>query len=186
VSLGLHMDSLPFSVSESIGRLSSLMTPLILLFIGLSVRIGKKDLSFILRLLLLRSGMAFLISAALMTILPAGLVGGLAILLVIFPQSACSFWPYAHMTAVDQLEAEDEAKTFDLQLSLNILAFSLPFSTAVVLTVCTNTGIFLQPGIDFLVGIVFVSIAALPYVVKLIRAQSSRLMNPSEKEFKNG
>lgn len=186
VSLGLHMENLPFSVRESISRLSSLMTPLILLFIGLSVRIGRKDLSFILRLLLLRSGMAFVISAALMTVLPAGLVGGMAILLVIFPQSACSFWPYAHMTAVDQLEAEDENKTFDLQLSLNVLAFSLPFSTAVVLTVCTNTGLFLQPGTDFLIGAAFITIAAVPRLVEVVKAQRAGLLSPAEKELKEG
>ena len=62
------------------------------------------------------------------------------------------------MTAVDKLEFKHtgEKSIFDLKLGLNILAFSLPFSTAVILAICSYSHTIIRPEISFLVGLIFV------------------------------
>lgn len=146
--LGLNMEALPTFLQDTVSRLSLIMTPMVLMFIGLAVKIDFKQLSRILGILLLRSGVAFLISAIAILLMPPLALGATA-LLVMFPQSACSFWPFAHISAVTSLEQAEEKPvsdlTFDLDLALNILALSLPFSTLVVLAICSFPAYFAMP-----------------------------------------
>jgi hypothetical protein len=115
LSVGLTYDFFPEFMRLSIDRISLLMTPLVLLFIGTSVKLNWSQARVISAALFFRSGMAFLISGLLLVCFPVADVST-ALLIVVFPQSACSFWPFAHMAAVSQLEtaANRSTKTFDL------------------------------------------------------------------------
>ncbi len=152
--MGANMTTLPAFLREGIGRMSALMTPMVLLFIGLAVKINWHSFKKIASVLLLRSGFAFLLSATFIFFFP--LSSTIMILLaVIFPQSACSFWPFAHISAVSVLERQRGAakSTFNLEMALNILALSLPFSTVVILTVCSVQQFFVVPQYLFAVAL---------------------------------
>lgn len=141
LALGLNMNSLPFVLSETLQKLSLIMTPLVLLFIGLAVKIKSTQFIQIFSLLSLRAGLVFLISGVF--ILITGIKATNEILLLLaFGLSACSFWPYAHISAVDSLEAETKSKkqTFHNNYAISILALSFPLSTLLILGVL-NSGI---------------------------------------------
>ncbi|MFK7932330.1 MAG: permease [Saprospiraceae bacterium] len=138
LSVGLNLSALPSFLQDTIARLGTMMTPLVLIFIGLAVKLRQQNNGLLLQVLFCRAGLAFMISGLLLLILPTSIASATAILIVIFPQSACSFWPFAHMTAVQSLEGEGQQEpTFSTDLGLNLLAFSLPFSTVVILSICT-------------------------------------------------
>ena len=92
------------------------------------------------------------------------------LLAIVFPQSACSFWPFAHMSAVSALESDDAVKdgkkgpesTFQLDLALNMLALSLPFSTIIILSIFSLNEFFLTTWHTALVGLGFLVLAAVP------------------------
>src|SRR5690606_11327703 len=134
LAIGLNFDSLPGFVQMSIDRISLMMTPLILLFIGISMKLTLQQIRTIFAFLFFRSGLAFLISGALLLALPVNDVATM-LLIIVFPQSACSFWPFAHMAAVSKLERKqyETDKTFDLDFAMNILACSLPLSVILIL-----------------------------------------------------
>ena len=172
LALGLHFDALPAFLQTSIDRLSLMMTPLILLFIGISVKLNWQQVKTIFSLLFIRASLAFMISGILLLILPVQSTA-IALLIVIFPQSACSFWPYAHMSVVDALEEHNHGnthnKTFDVEFAMNVLACSLPFSTVLILTVCTAGDFFAQPFNIFGLVILFAVIAMVPVLAQLFR-----------------
>ena len=165
LGLGLNMAALPVFLQDAIGRMSALMTPLILLFIGMAVRVRRRQIGVILRLLAWRSGLAFLLSGLFLFWVPT-LSPAAALLAIAFPQSACSFWPFAHLSAVNSLEDRDQVdrgnRTFDLDLGLNVLAFSLPFSTIVILSVFSAGPVATQPPILFGLAVALILIATLP------------------------
>lgn len=94
--------------------------------------------------------------------------------IVVFPQSACSFWPYAHMAAVGQLESKSsdpsKARTFDLDFAMNVLACSMPFSV-ILIPVIYSSG-------DFFASIanVFVCSGALLFLAVLVLVLSIRFV----------
>jgi predicted permease len=143
LGLGYTVDSLPVFLGDTVARLAALMTPIVLLFIGMAVRFQRQEMALILRTLCYRSGLAFLLSA--MLVYTAGLTGAMALLAVIFAQCAVSFWPYAHMAAAEAMRESGSDRVFDLDLGLNVLAFSLPFSTVVILTVLSFGDWFSHP-----------------------------------------
>ncbi len=143
ISFGLGLGSLPLFVEDTVARLASLMTPIVLLFIGMAVNFQRAEMALILRVLCYRSGLALLLSGLL--IFALGLSGPLALLAVVFAQCAVSFWPFAHMSAVEVLRKNSVPQVFDLDLGLNVLAFSLPFSTVVILTVLSCGNWFASP-----------------------------------------
>lgn len=149
LSFGLSLRSLPTAFAEVILRMSSIMAPLILLFIGLAVKITRKDFTLVLKALIIRSGIMLIISAVLMFFMPE-LSISMMILVVVFPQSSCSFWPFAHMSAVNTLE-EGKGQTFDINFALSTLAISLPFSTVIVLSAFSFQSTFTNP-IYLLIG----------------------------------
>jgi len=106
LSFGLDLTALPGFVQQAIGRLGGTMTPLVMVFIGLAIKLRKGDFPLIAQMLLLRAGLGFGLSAVALSLLPA-LPEDWLLLVVAFPQSACSFWPFAHMSAVDQQEEAD-------------------------------------------------------------------------------
>ncbi|NJB87461.1 hypothetical protein GGR26_003241 [Lewinella marina] len=163
LAAGWTLTDLPAFLEGTVARLAALMTPLVLLFIGMAVRFERGEVALILRVLCFRSGLSFLLSAGL--VFAAGLSGPLALLTVIFAQCAVSFWPYAHMSAVEVLRGEGSHPVFDLDLGLNVLAFSLPFSTVVILSVLSFGEWFAAPSVMVPAGLIM-WIAPLAYAVK--------------------
>lgn len=154
---GFTMDSLPFFLSETLEKLSLIMTPLVLLFIGLAVKIKRKQFFQIFSLLCTRAGLVLLISGAFVMI--TGIQAQNEILLTMaFGLSACSFWPYAHIAAVDGLELENKPKkkTFNNDFGIALLALSFPLSTMLILGVL-NSGTFFASGytIFLIAGLLF-------------------------------
>ena len=132
--LGINMNSIPFLFSESLSRLSLLMTPLVLLFIGLSVNIKKRQFAEIVSLLLVRAGIVVILAIALIVFADIAIAED-RLLLLAFGLSACSFWPFAHIAAVDSQEKRvlNSRKTFNQNFAINILALSFPLSVVLIL-----------------------------------------------------
>lgn len=144
--LGWNKGDLPYFLADPLDKLNALMTPLVLLFIGMAAKFKRQELLMVLKLLTFRSGLAFCWSALMMSIFPMN--SSLeALLIVALPQSSCSFWPFAHMSIIQGLEdklpeKQEQKRTFDLPLAINLLALSLPFSTVIVLAVCSSGNFF--------------------------------------------
>lgn len=161
LSFGISLASFPQAVGLTIDRLSLIMTPLILLFIGVSMRLTWDQVKTIFSFLFFRSGVAFLISALVLYFFPVKDIAT-ALLIVVFPQSACSFWPFAHMEAVGQMEKKLETtgeKTFDQEFAMNLLACSMPFSVSLILLVYTTGNFFANATSVGISALVFITIA---------------------------
>lgn len=171
LGLGWQLDDLPGFLQSTVVRLGAIMTPLVLLFIGLAVKVKRKDIWPILSLLLMRSGIALLFSATLLFLLP-GLSPVMGMLAIVFPQSAVSFWPYAHMSAVQAME-DERSSTFDLNLGVNILAFSLPFSTLLILSFVTAGPALVQPWVLMVLGMGALVLGILPTWIASVGASSN-------------
>jgi len=159
LTFGLHMDSLPFFLSETLEKLSLIMTPLVLLFIGLAVKIKRKQFFQIFSLLCTRAGLVLLISAIFVTV--AGIEARNEILLTLaFGLSACSFWPYAHIAAVDSMEMDKKSKrrTFSGDFGVTILALSFPLSTMLILATLNSGSFFVNPINIFMVAVALLGI----------------------------
>ena len=178
LSLGLNFESLPGFITTNIDRLSVMMTPLVLLFIGISMKLTRQQAKVILSFLFFRSGIAFLFSSILLLTLPVQ-DPAIVLLIVVFPQSACSFWPFAHMASISELERKsDSAKKgiFDLEFAMNILACSLPFSVILILIVYSTGGFFTTVTNTFIVAGVCLLFASVPLLsqarlVKIYKAK---------------
>lgn len=170
LAFGLNFGSLPAFLQKSLGRAADMMTPLILLFIGLAVQFKRSQVSTILNFLLLRSGLAFLFSAILIVCLPSLSVENM-LLLVVFPQSACSFWPFAHMSAVEALESASDKPTFDMGVALSTLALSLPISTTLILGITSVGAPFAQPSLLFLLSAVLIVFSFAPKILPYLQSK---------------
>ena len=171
LAFGLNLESLPFFLQDPILRISAMMTPLVLIFIGMAVRFNRQQFGQIFHVLVCRAGMAFCLSALLISFAPVTAPAGL-LLIVVFPQSAASFWPFAHMSAVSSLEGGG-TRTFNLELALNILALSLPLSTVIILAVCSVGTFFTQPMALWAIGGSLLLATVLPSLLRRLRAQGS-------------
>lgn len=154
LGFGITLSSLPGFLGNTITQMSLIMTPLILLFIGMAVRIKSGELGIILVMLTRRAGFTFLFSALLVYTLPS-LTPALILLLVVFPQSSCSFWPFAHMSAIQAMEEKDDhpSPTFDINFAINVLACSLPFSTILIIGIFSFSDFFIDPNVLFGAGL---------------------------------
>jgi len=181
LGIGWNFESLPAFLQTSIDRLSLIMTPLVLLFIGISVKLSWSQVKAIFSFLFFRSAIAFFISGLLLVLLPVTDLATM-ILIVVFPQSACSFWPFAHMAAVNELESKQEnpirPRTFDLDFGMNTLACSMPFSVTLILGIYLFEGFFVRPANTFLLSGVFIVLAALPVLFSApwVKAYRERLV----------
>ncbi|MCC5938549.1 MAG: permease [Lunatimonas sp.] len=154
LSLDIHLTDLPTSISTAITTLSNLMTPLVLIFIGIAVIFNWKQIRKIAGLLMVRAGLTFVLSGLVLLFAPQ-LSFAAIMVLVVFPQSAISFWPFAHMasiTAMEQKQENKRQKTFDMELAVNILAVSMPFATVIMLTVFSFGELFTSSSTLFTVG----------------------------------
>lgn len=169
LGLGLDINSLPTIGQEVVYRLAALMTPLVLLFIGMAVDIKRSEFYRIFEILMWRSGLAFIMSGIILLFLPASISALTALVIVAFPQSSCSFWPYAHMASIDKLEEGRADKTFDMRLALNVMAFSLPVSTTLILLICSLGATFSNPLLVIPLGTVLLFIASITSIIKAPR-----------------
>ncbi|MGO4911311.1 permease [Leeuwenhoekiella sp. W20_SRS_FM14] len=135
---GFNLTSLPYLISESFSRLSILMTPLVLLFIGLSVNVKRSQFFEIASLLLVRAGVVIFLCVGIILITEIELSQD-RLLLLAFGLSACSFWPFAHIAAVDKYEKKvaEGSKTFNQNYAISILAISFPLSVVLILGILT-------------------------------------------------
>nr|WP_297784217.1 permease [uncultured Allomuricauda sp.] len=166
LAFGLSMDSLPFFMSETLEKLSLIMTPLVLLFIGLAVKIKRKQFFQIFSLLCTRAGLVLLISGIFVAV--TGIDARNEILLTMaFGLSACSFWPYAHIAAVDSMEMDKNSKkkTFSSDFGVAILALSFPLSTMLILATLNSGSFFVNPFNIFITAIVLLAVGfAIPLI----------------------
>lgn len=187
LAMGLNYSLLPAFIQDAVDRLSAMMTPLILLFIGLAVKVNAAQFRTIMGVLLWRSGVAFLLSALLIVFLPATTPVAVLLLAVCFPQSSTSFWPFAHLSAVSALEEKgDKPKdglTFDRDLGLAVMAFSLPLSTIIVLTVCSVGGFFASPLNLTASGLLFLGSGSLIFIVKKLQEKAAAAAELANEEL---
>ena len=174
LSFGFHMNNLPFIVSESLSRLSLLMTPLVLLFIGLSVKIKKRQFAQIISMLLLRAGIVVILGIALITAVQINVAQD-RLLLLAFGLSACSFWPFAHIAAVDAQEKRvlNFKKTFNQNFAINILAVSFPLSVVLILGILSAGTLFASvKTMVLLAGILIVSGLIYPAFMLIVKKKT--------------
>lgn len=166
--IGIDYESFPVPLSLTIDRISLIMTPLVFIFIGISVKFNRLQFATIAYLLICRSGFGFLFSGiVLLTFkITDPLIGTLAVLL---PQSCCSFWPYAHMNAINTLaKIEGNAKElFDEDLAMNILALSLPYSTVTILCLSTWGERIAEPKFSLIVSAICFAVVLIPMCLRL-------------------
>lgn len=167
LSLGLGYDAFPEFIRASIDKISLMMTPLVLLFIGISIKFSWKQFKAIFSFVFFRSAIAFLISGLLLVFVPVSDPATI-LLIVVFPQSACSFWPYAHMSVVSEMESKDQerhARTFDLDFAMNVLACSMPFSVLMILLIYSFGTFFTAPSHLFEATAILLLLAAIPILI---------------------
>lgn len=188
LSFGVNLESMPIFLSDAILMMKNMMTPLVLLFIGIAVVFKWAQLRVIASLLTFRAGFVFLLSGVFVFLVP--MPNEAAILLaVVFPQSAVSFWPFAHMSAVRSMELGNKElesnPTFDLELGINVLAISMPFSTLLILGVFTSGSYFTNPYHILLFGGLMLCISVIPKVFQYIKSTDIGFGVLPDKEFKD-
>ena len=169
LSFGLNMTSLPTVVSELFTRASSLMTPLVLIYIGMAVRLKEGKIKLVSSILLFRAGVSMLFSALIISIFHIS-DPKLVLLAVVVPLSSCSFWPFAHISGInlkeDNKELSKERRTFDLNLAVLVLAFSLPLSTILVMGILASGELFAQISTILIFGLILTGLGLAPHVFK--------------------
>ncbi|MEM6816762.1 MAG: permease [Bacteroidota bacterium] len=175
LGFNLNLNALPETISSVFLRLSSIMAPLVLLFIGLAVKIKLNQIGNILQFLSWRSGLSFIASAIFIYFFP-DLSPTLILLAVVFPQSSCSFWPFAHMTLVNDQE-KHEAKTFEIDFALQVLACSLPFSSLVIMGSFSFPDITSDPTYLVILGSLLLMAAFIPQTIYGIKKLKSKNEN---------
>ncbi|MFY0688529.1 MAG: permease [Cyclobacteriaceae bacterium] len=164
LAFDINLHTLPTFISIPVERLSAIMAPLVLLFIGMAVKIRKQEVTFLLQMLSLRAGIAFCLAAAVIYLLP-GISVSMALLILVFGQSSCSFWPFAHMSVVNELEMNTKRKTFDVDMAISVLALSLPFSTFIILGILSFPQIANYPIYIFGIGFLLILAHMIPATV---------------------
>ena len=172
LSFGISFDDLPPVISEIFNRTSALMTPMVLIYIGLAVQLKEGKIRLVSSILLFRAGITILFSVLIITVFQIS-SPTLVLLAVVVPLSSCSFWPFAHMSAVALKEENShipkEKRTFNIEFAVLVLAFSLPFSTILVMGILTAGTFFAHTETLLLTGLGLIAISFVPrYLGKAI------------------
>lgn len=187
LSFGISFENLPPVVSEIFNRTSMLMTPMVLIYIGLAVQLKEGKIRLVSSVLLFRAGITILFSVLVITIF--GISSPTMVLLaVVVPLSSCSFWPFAHMSAVALKEESNhvpkEKRTFNIEFAVLVLAFSLPFSTILVMGILTAGTFFAHTETLIMTGLGLIGFSFVPkYLGKSIKAVI-RLSKPEVEKVK--
>ncbi len=189
LGFGFTLAALPLFLQNTVVNMTAIMTPLVLLFIGMAVRIKSSEFGIILSMLIRRAGLTFCLSAVFVYAFPT-LAPTLILLLVVFPQSSCSFWPFAHISAINSMEEKDKQPepTFDMNFAVNILACSLPFSTLLIIGVFSFSDFFINPNILLGMGLGALAISFAPHIFKsrsFMRDREEKWLKSSKKKKSN-
>lgn len=177
LGLGVSYDSLPVVVTNVFDRTSAMMTPLVLIYIGLAVQLKEGKKRMVMSILLFRAGITMFLSGLL--ILLAGITdSGTALLAVVIPLSSASFWPMAHISAFNLKEdtagVPKERRTFDLNLAILVLAFSLPFSTLLVLAILSSGTFFASTPTLIFTGLILLVASFVPQLITRVHFKLSK------------
>jgi malate permease and related proteins len=173
---GVSYASLPTLVTDIFDKTSAMMTPLILIFIGLAVQLKEKKKRVIIGLLIFRAGISIVFSSIIISVLGIGDPTYMLLALVI-PLSSASFWPFAHISAFnlkeDVLEIPKEKRTFNIEFAVLILAFSLPFSSILILGILSTGTFFANTSIMFILGFGLIGLSVLPVLMNKLSIKIS-------------
>ncbi|MCF2487138.1 hypothetical protein [Dyadobacter sp. CY347] len=177
LSVGINYSTLPFVVTEIFDKTSAMMTPLVLLFIGLAVQLKEGKKRIVASILFFRAGITMIISAGMIYVLHITDLS-LILLAIVIPLSAASFWPLAHISAFNLREdakgLPKEKRTFDLELAVLLLAFSLPFSTILILAILSSGSFFAHTSTLLTSGMIFIVLGALPNALSKVFVKVSK------------
>ena len=184
LGFGVTLSDFPEFLQNAVFSMKVLMTPLVLLFIGMAVRVNYAEFGVILSMLSRRAGLTFCLSALVAFLIPS-LTPALLLLLVVFPQSSCSFWPFAHMSAINSMEEKDEQKelTFDIDFGVNILACSLLFSSVLIIGIFSFSEYFVEPLTILSIGAVTLALSYIPHVFNWIMTSYVKKEFPSHQQI---
>ena len=176
VSFNISLDSLPNFLGSTLTRLSAIMTPLVLIFIGLAVKLKKKQFFEIFSLLILRAAFTLLLISAVVFTFNL-VVKNDILVLIAFSLSACSFWPYAHISGIDFKEKNRAAhdKTFNANFAISILALSLPISVLLILGILTANTLFVSASNLLFLSLVLFFMGIIYPVILKVRKSSFNL-----------
>lgn len=177
LSMGINYSTLPSVVTDLFDKTSAMMTPLVLLFIGLAVQLKEGKKRIVASILFFRAGITMLISAGMIYVLNITDLS-MILLAIVIPLSAASFWPLAHISAFnlreDQKAMPKEKRTFDLELAVLLLAFSLPFSTILILAILSSGSFFAHTTTLLTSGLILICLGALPNALSKVFVKMSK------------
>ena len=181
VFFGLTMESLPVFINDALSRLSFIMTPLVLLYIGLAVSIKTKQFIKLASLLLLRAGFVAVLCGLFVFIANIKAQTDILVLLS-FGLSACSFWPFSHISLIDAQEKDVplEQRTFSTSFAINILALSFPLSTLLILAILSSGSLFSSAIPILILGGTLMAVGMVPYLaitLKLVTFQGNKTVD---------
>lgn len=177
LGFGINYKTLPFFLTEIFDKTSAMMTPLVLLFIGLAVQLKEGKKAIVASILLFRAGSTMLISAGMIYVLNLT-DQSMVLLAIVIPLSAASFWPLAHISAFnlreDAMGLSKEKRTFDMELAVLLLAFSLPFSTILILGILSTGALFTHLTTLIISGVVMIALGGLPNLFSKVFVRVSK------------
>lgn len=140
---GITLETIPVYLQDSLAHLRNLLTPTILIFIGLAAKVKGKEIKTILGLLLWRSAISFMLSGIMLCLFHFDSIATV-LLVVAFPQSSCSFIPYAQIAILSELQ-DNSRRVFNPELALSLLAISLPLSSLIIIAIYSAGNYFATP-----------------------------------------
>jgi malate permease and related proteins len=140
----------------------------VLIFIGIAVQLKEGRKRLVMSMLVFRAGISLFFSAALIALFNISDTT-LILLAVVLPLSSASFWPFAHISMFNLREeakgVSKERRTFDVELAVLILAFSLPFSTIIILGILSTGTVFTHLPTILIAASVLTGLGVLPTMV---------------------
>jgi malate permease and related proteins len=177
--LGIGTKELPLAVVDCIQKLALCSTPLILVYVGVSLKLRKLQFGTLLLVLVARAGVGFLISAAAIVLLKPQTPEAIA-LFISLPQASCSLWPLLHATAINQrTQSHSTTPFFDVDFATALLALSFPFSILVLLLIFGSGDFFYSPTHSTLVGTALLGLFGLLWAVKQVLQSKNSLLPPA-------
>lgn len=170
-TLGLNAGTLPSVLVETIQKIALCSTPLILMYVGISLKLKLLEASKILAILLGRAGVGFLLSSCAIVVLQPTSIEATA-LYVALPQASCSLWALLHTTKINELYPAQAEQFFDLGFATAMLAMSMPFSVITLLFIFSADQFFYAPAHlnlagMFCLGVFLLFVAARKFTVAL-------------------
>jgi predicted permease len=177
LSFGVSYQTFPAVLVSFFDKTSALMTPLVLIFIGLAVQLREGKKRMVMNLLILRAGLSLLFSAALIALLRIQ-EPNLVLLAVVLPLSSASFWPFAHISVFNLREdaagMSKERRTFNMELAVLTLAFSLPFSSGLILGILTTGRLFTDISVIVSAGLLMIGLSVASSIVRMAYLRFSK------------